>query len=176
MFRQINDPALSKDRPGRSLCRSLKKVALTAPLIFLLSACGKKEDPELTAFQNDMNTFYQSVNTISNEINSIDPDAENATSLLLEDLDRMNLAFTTMAAVNVPEQFSSVEAIADDAATYMNQAVVHYHSYYSSPENDESLRDTAGQYYEAAMERVTYIGQIMMGETPSGNGITVTTE
>ena len=87
----------------------------------ILTACGRNE--ALAAYQDDMTTFFEQVAAYNDGMNSIDASAEDATAQLLGYLDQLRDEVTWMAELEVPEQFSAVESLADEADENMKQAV-----------------------------------------------------
>lgn len=140
---------------------------------FLLTACGK-EDEELAAYQENMNTFFENVASYDNNINSIDSSSEDAVPQLLAYLDGLQEEITWMAELEVPEQFSAVESLADEADENMKEAVALFHSAYEGDTYNENLWQGAMEYYERVNIRIQYIISILHGEIPEGEGVTYT--
>ena len=153
---------------------SMIVISLILTVILALSGCGK-ETTELDTYKSNMETFFTTISTLNNNINSIDATSENANEQLLGYLDEMNEAFQTMASYEIPEEFSSIESLASESAEYMEKAVSTYHLAYDD-EYDEASDQLAEQYYQRANSRIQYIIQIFHGEVPSGEGVSVTTE
>lgn len=145
-----------------------------AMLCILLTACGQNE--ELTAYQEDMDTFFEHIAAYNDSMNAIDASAENAREELLSYLDQLAAEFTWMAELAVPEQFSAVESLADEADENMRQAVLLYHEAYEAEVFDEPVAEAAREYYDRANIRIQYIIMILHGEIPEGEGITYTEE
>ena len=143
-------------------------------LMCALSACGSKENAELSAYKESMETFYNKLSYLNSSINGIDADDENAKYQLLGYLDEMNEAYKEMAAVEIPEEFDSISEIAVEAADYMQMANETYHEAYDG-DFDEDQEMLAAQYYQRANSRVMVMLQVLHGEVPSGEGVTVTT-
>lgn len=141
---------------------------------FLLTACG--EDEALTSYQEDMNTFFEKAASYNDNMNSIDPNSEDAVSQLLAYLDGLQNEITWMAELEVPEQFSAAESLADEADENMKEAVSLFHSAYEGDSYDEALGQAAYEYYERANIRIQYIITILHGEIPEGEGVTYTQE
>ena len=141
----------------------------------LVTGCGKKEDPELEAYRESMTTFYNDLNRYDNEINALDPDDEAAKIQLLDLLDQMNLTYKTMAETPVPDEFSGIADISVEAADYMQKADEFYHMAYDN-EFDSDSEMLAQQYYERANSRASVILQVLHGEVPEGEGISVETQ
>lgn len=141
---------------------------------FLLTACG--EDEALTSYQEDMNTFFESAATYNDNMNAIDPSSEDAVSQLLAYLDGLQTEITWMAELEVPEQFSAAESLADEADENMKEAVALFHQAYEGDTYDEALGQAALEYYERANIRIQYIITILHGEIPEGEGVTYTQE
>ncbi|HOO79936.1 MAG TPA: hypothetical protein PLZ77_03220 [Lachnospiraceae bacterium] len=144
---------------------------LPLSLMLLLSACGNKSDLEV--YQDSMNKIYQEIITTSTSINGIDATSADAVDTLLAELDTMNASFQTLAAIEVPEEFSSCESLADDAATYMSESVDLYHQAFADGNYQADLGSQAKSKYETAMLHIKYIGDLLMGNVPEGDGVTV---
>ena len=151
-----------------------KLVVLCAVLLcgLLLTGCG--EDEQLTAYQEDMNTFFEHIVDFNDNMNAIDPSADNATEQLLSYLDQLQAEIAWMAELETPDQFSTVDSLADEADENMQQAVALYHSAFESEVFDEAVAEAARQYYDRANLRIQYIRMILHGEIPEGEGITYT--
>lgn len=141
----------------------------------LFTACGKN-DEELTAYQEDMNTFFEHIAAFNDGMNSIDASSDDAINQLLSYLDQLQAEFTWMAELTVPDRFSAVESLADEADENMQQAVALYHTAYESEPFDEAVSQAAREYYDRANIRIQYIIQILHGEIPEGEGVTYTEE
>lgn len=147
--------------------------ALTVTIsLTLLTGCGK-EDESLKQYKENMTSFCESIIEKNDTINSIDASSETAIQDLLENLDDLNTNFNALAEMEVPSEFSSVETLADEAGTYMNQAVSLYHQVFEAEEFDQSTLDVANENYNRAIKRVQYIGDILMGQIPDGEDVTV---
>ena len=141
----------------------------------VLSGCGKKTDPTLDAYKESMTLFYDSLSDYDKQINAIDPDSESAKYDLLEVLDKMKESYKTMSELEVPEEFSGIADISVEAADYMEKANEFYHMAYDN-EFDEDSEMLASQYYQRANERALIILQVLHGEVPEGEGISVETQ
>lgn len=141
-------------------------------LMFMLSGmmlfCGCGEKEELTKFKEDMNAFYTEVSSIEASIASIDESSDEAVAALLINLEQMAGQFDTLAQMDVPEEFISVEDLAEDAAEYMQEAVRLYAEAYEEDYVSDSLIHAATENYESAMKRVNYIAVLLQGEIPEG--------
>ena len=142
-------------------------------LIFSLCACSKNE--ELETYKADMETFFTEVSNCNEAMNRIDPNDDDAPAQLLAYIDKLNESFGVMAALEVPQDFQAVEALADEAYDNMTRAALSYHEAYDGEFNADA-EATASQYYERAFVRVQYIITILHGEIPEGEGVTVTTQ
>lgn len=168
---------IRKEGPAaRAIFRYNRIVSLCAVLLcgILLTACG--QDEELTAYQEDMNTFFEHIAAYNDNMNAIDASAADAKEQLLSYLDQLQAEFTWMAELTVPDQFSAVDSLADEADENMRQAVALYHSAYEAEEFDEPKAEAAREYYDRANVRIQYIVSILHGEIPEGEGITYTEE
>lgn len=141
---------------------------------FLLTGCG--EDEALLAYQEDMSTFFENAAAYNDNMNAIDPNSEDAVSQLLAYLDGLQNEITWMAQLEVPEQFSAAESLADEADENMKEAVALFHQAYEGETYDEALGQAALEYYERTNVRIQYIITILHGEIPEGEGVTYTEE
>lgn len=140
----------------------------------ILSGCGKEE--ELDEYQADMTTFFEHIVAYNDGMNAIDASSEDAVGQLLAYLDQLRDEITWMAELEVPEQFSAAESLADEADENMKQAVELYHRAYEGEFYDEALAQAAREYYDRANIRIQYILTILHGEIPEGEGVTYTEE
>ncbi len=143
-------------------------------LVFLLTACG--QDEELTAYQEDMNTFFERAAEYDEKMNAIDRTSDTAVIELLGYLDAFAEDIEWMAGLEVPEQFSAVESLADEADENMKEAVALYHAAYGGDTYDEGSAQAAREYYDRTNIRLQYIITILHGEIPEGEGVIYTEE
>lgn len=153
-----------------------KLVILCVSLICGLWLTGCGEDEKLSAYQEDMNTFFEHIADFNDGMNSIDASADDAVDQLLSYLDQLEAEVAWMAELETPNQFSAVDSLADEADENMKQAVALYHNAYEAEEFDEITAQVARQYYDRANLRIQYIIMILHGEIPEGEGITYTEE
>lgn len=155
-----------------------KSKLMTTVLIVLtfLVLTGCKSDPVLSAYQEDMSAFSENIAAIDEKMKEIDPQSEDAVKELLSCLDSMKEEFGKLAEMEVPKQFASVESLADEAGTYMSEAVELYNNVFSTTPYDEYSSVLADESYKRAMKRIEYIGQILQGKTPEGDDIIAVTE
>ena len=139
---------------------------ITLVCMMALAGCGEKE--ELTAFKENINNFYTEVSAIETAISSIDEQSEDAVATLLINLEQMSSQFQQLADMEVPEEFISVEDLADDTASYMHEAVRLYGEAYEEDYVSDSLIQAAAENYESAMKRINYIAVLLQGEIPEG--------
>lgn len=151
-----------------------KTILVTLLFAFLLTACGENE--ELTAYQEDMNTFFERAGEYNDKMNAIDPESDTAVIELLGYLDAFAEDIQWMAELEVPEQFSAVESLADEADENMKEAVALFHAAYDGESYDEGSEQAALEYYDRTNIRIQYIITILHGEIPEGEGVTYTEE
>lgn len=156
----------------------MKKKLLTLLLAtcFTLSITGCGEDKELTEYKEKMDSFFSEIEIIHNKMNTIDPESEDALADLFECLDELDSQFATMAAIEVPDEFSSLENLADEASENMSLAVENYHNAYSTDSYNEYTAATADEYYARANKRLQYMIDILHGKMPEGDDIIITEE
>ena len=151
-----------------------KMILTTLLFAFLLTACGENE--ELTAYQEDMNTFFERASEYNDKMNAIDRESDTAVIELLGNLDAFAEDIQWMAELEVPEQFSAVESLADEADENMKEAVALFHTAYDGETYDEGSEQAALEYYNRTNIRIQYIITILHGEIPEGEGVTYTEE
>ena len=147
---------------------------LTLCFVLLLTGCG--ENKELTKYKNDMDKFFSNVEIIHNKMNSIDYDGENALDELFTCLNDLDKEFKTLAALQVPSEFASIETLADEASENMTLAVTNFQDAYSKDSYNEYTAATAFEYYERANKRFQYMIDILHGKMPEGENVTITEE
>lgn len=143
-------------------------------LTFFLTACG--QDEALTAYQEDMNTFFERAGEYNNNMNAIDRDSDTAVIELLGYLDAFADDIEWMAGLEVPDEFSAVESLADEADENMKEAVSLFHAAYEGEPFDQPSFEAALEYYDRTNVRLQYIITILHGEIPEGEGVTYTEE
>lgn len=155
--------------------RSAAPFFLAVCLLFTVTACGKnKEEEKITAYRDSMTTCYETIASSTSALDAINPSSNTAVNDMLGELDRINTAFQNMAALEVPEEYSSIETMADDAAYYMSEASRLYHEAFADGGYLPEVGNDAKLQYKAAMTYLSYIGDILMGEIPEGDDVTVT--
>ncbi|MBE5825423.1 MAG: hypothetical protein E7307_02185 [Butyrivibrio sp.] len=148
------------------------KIVIIAIGLTVLTACGKKSDPELENYREKMEEFYSSLSYYDQAINALDPEADGSKEELLKMLDQMNESYKDMASLEVPEEFSGISDLPGEAADYMQKADDFYHMAYDG-DFDEDNEALASQYYERANNRAMVILQVLHGEVPSVEGVSV---
>ena len=151
-----------------------KMIFITLLFTFVLTACGENE--ELTAYQEDMNTFFERAAEYNDKMNAIDRESDTAVIELLGYLDAFAEDIQWMAELTVPEQFSAVESLADEADENMKEAVAIFHAAYGGETYDEGSEQAALEYYDRTNIRIQYIITILHGEIPEGEGVIYTEE
>ena len=154
--------------------KRLIALLLTTCLAFSATGCGGNKD--LTKYKNEMDAFFADVEVIHNKINTINYESETAIDELLAYLDDLDKEFKSMAAIDVPKEFSSIESLADEASENMTLAVEKYHEAYSKDSYNEYTDATADEYYKRANKRFQYIIDILHGQMPEGDDITIEEE
>ena len=135
-------------------------------LLFFLTGCGSKSDPVLDNYKANMNQFFENIRVFDSSINAIDPNSDTAASQMLSLLDAMDTSFAQMASFEVPDSFPGVSELAQEASSYMSEAVSYFHQAYEGESFDAVLEDVARQNYERANLRLQYIISILHGDIP----------
>lgn len=151
-----------------------KYIIGTLTTILCLTACGHtNEEKELADFSSSISSFTASIQDANQQINELDVNDANASQELLSILDGLDEKFKELADLSVPEQYQSIETLADEASENMTNAVSYFHSAYEGEAFDEQDADVAYQYYTRAMVRIEYIGYVLVGEIPENDHVTV---
>ena len=152
-----------------------RMIFLIASLSMLcITGCGK--DAELEKYNEEMTAFTESISDIKLRMDDIDTNSEDSISDLLECLDELEVQFDALAAIEVPKDFAGIESLADEAGSYMTEAVSLYHEVFESSEYDQATADVAEENYDRAMMRLAYISALLQGELPEGDNIIITEE
>lgn len=146
--------------------------------VLCLAGCDAKTDKEkeLADFSASISNFTSVIKDADAQINAINVSRSEAPQELLGILDGLDTEFKNLAELDVPEQYRSIEELADEASSNMSNAVTYFHSAYDTGIYNEQDADIAYEYYTRAMTRVQYIGYILIGEVPEGENITVQEE
>lgn len=151
-----------------------KYIIGTLTTVLCLTACGHtNEEKELADFSSSISSFTASIQDANQQINELDVNDANASQELLSILDGLDEKFKELADLSVPEQYQSIETLADEASENMTNAVSHFHSAYEGEAFDEQDADVAYQYYTRAMVRIEYIGYVLVGEIPENDHVKV---
>ncbi len=152
----------------------IKLMAMGLVLAIMLTACG--EDPELTRFRSDLDAFCTKISEIDTAINSIDAHSDTAITELLTQLDLLDTEFQKFAGLDFPEEFDYLENLADEAGSYMTEAVSSYHEAYSNGSYNEYLAEYAYENYSRANKRILIIVSLLHGEEPEDVDLVEVTE
>lgn len=152
--------------------KTIVSFLMSVMIIFVMSGCGS--DPALSQFKVDIDNFCTKVSEIDNSINNIDVSSEYATDELLRCLDDLNAEFTAFAELDFPEEYDYLEELADEAGSYMNEAVNNYHKTYEDDSYNESYAEYAAANYERAYKRIQIIISFLHGEEPEDVNVTDT--
>lgn len=155
-------------RKYRHMLNSLLTVIL---LTIFMTGCGR--DEALEEYKTNIETFTTNISDINDRINNIDLSSETHVADFLSCMDELKEEFAWFAELDVPEQFASVESLADDAGEYMAEAVSLYHQAFEAETLDTALLDVASENYKRANKRISYISSILQGEIPEGDGVSV---
>lgn len=148
---------------------------LTAGILsaILFSGCG--QDPAITKFMGEIDEFCTNISEIDTSINNIDTQEDDAVAQLLGYLDDLDEEFQEFAELDFPEEFDYLESLADEAGTYMTEAVESYHKVYSGS-YDTATAEYAKENYSRAYKRVQIIITFLHGEEPEDVGLSTDSE
>ncbi len=148
-------------------------IVLGVLAISLFSFTGCNDDSELNKYKREVEDFYEELAERNDAINAINSDTQAASSELLDELDKVNVAFKEFAALKVPKEYISVESLADEAATLMDEAVTQYHQAFAGETINDFDAAMAYEKYCRAIIRINYIGDLFQGKKLEGEGISV---
>ncbi|MBE5880532.1 MAG: hypothetical protein E7288_11250 [Lachnospiraceae bacterium] len=148
-------------------------IVLGVLAISLFSFTGCNDDSELNKYKREVEDFYEELAERNDAINAINSDTQAASSELLDELDKVNVAFKEFAALEVPREYISVESLADEAATLMDEAVTQYHQAFAGETINDFDAAMAYEKYCRAIIRINYIGDLFQGKKLEGEGISV---
>ena len=151
-------------------------LAVAICFALFLGGCGETEDPVKMKFKNDIENFCNSITELDASMNAINPESENAPAQLLQYLDEVDMRFKSFAELDFPEDFDYLESLADDASTYMTEAVTYYHNSFSNNSYNEYTAEYAQENYSRAIKRIKIILSFLHGETPSDEGVVISYE
>ena len=143
--------------------------------LFSFSACGKKD--EIAEFKKEIDAFCTDISTIDTTINSIDAQSDQAVTELLQNLDALEADFNQFAELDFPQEYDYLEPLADEASSYMSEAVASYHTVYQDEDSySENTADYAKENYGRAYKRIQIIIAFLHGEDPAEMGLVITEE
>ena len=154
----------------------MKKTLLILLLLFTLSLTGCGKDEQLEQYKEEITTFTNSISAIATRMNNIDTTSEDAVSDVLDCLAELQYQFSLLAEMEVPEEFTSIESLADEASEYMTEAASLYGEVFTMEEYSEEKASAASENYNRAMTRLSYISSLLQGELPEGENIIITEE
>lgn len=157
-----------------TVLKKWKGLCLCLFCALFFTGCG--EDEELSQYEQDMKTFFEHIVEFNDNMNSIDVSQPDYLTQMLAYLDALDTEVAWMAGLEVPEEFSAVDSLADEASENMTQAVSFYHMAYENGEYNPNVEQAAREYYDRANTRIRYIVTILHGEIPEGEGVTYTEE
>lgn len=154
----------------------MKKTMITIAGILLatiFTGCG--QDPAITEFKYEIDEFCTKISEIDTSINNIDAESDGATTQLLGYLDDLDAEFQDFAELDFPEEFDYLESLADEAGSYMTEAVKSYKEVYAEGYN-ESLAEYAKENYARAYKRIQIIITFLHGDEPEDVSLTTENE
>lgn len=155
--------------------KNMKMLALALCLL-LLTGCGSGGNQQLDTFHNNMDSFYDSLSTTVSVLESIDPQSETAVDEMLAQLDSMTVLFESLASMEYPEPFESIQETASEASEYIATAAELYHEAYADGNYDDSLAEAAAENYARAMKRINYVAILLQGRYPEDENVTIVSE
>lgn len=144
--------------------------------VFSLSfvACGEElTKDEYADYKNQMSNFFESIEKIDAEMNSIAPNDADSFDKLFDCFDRLEKQFKYLSEIEPPEQFEVTKELAEEAYDYMKQANSYFKESFSDNSYNQGTLDAAIECYSRANKRMQYIVNLIHGEIPEDENITV---
>lgn len=151
--------------------RKLAALLLIAFIISSLSACGEGGE-DYSDYKEQMNNFCESITTLDEEINSLNPEDDDAVEDLFIYLNELEEQFKYFSEIEVPKNFQVTESLADEAYDYMKQANEYFEQSFSDNSFNEYTLEAAMECYARANKRVHYVIDIIHGELPEDENVT----
>lgn len=136
----------------------------------MLTACG--QNSEIKEFKKEIDDFCTRISEIDTSINNIDASAGTATTTLLGYLKELDKEFQEFAELDFPDEYDYLEQLADEAATYMTEAVKSYGTAYSDGYN-ETMGEYAKENYSRAYKRIQIMITFLHGEEPANDDLSM---
>lgn len=147
------------------------KLILSLLCALLLTGCG--EDEALDVYQADMETFFGHMAEFDENMNAIDVGQEDYVVQLLEYLDALDAEVAWMAELEVPEQFSVVDDLADEASENMSQAVSYFHMAYEGEEFNPNYEEAARSIIKEPMSGFNILSCCFMERFRKGKALPI---
>ncbi len=135
-----------------------------------LAACADSAE-DYSEYKKEMSNFFESVNTLNEEMNALNPDDAEAVSKLFEYLDQVEEQFKYFSEIEVPSQYKVTESLADEAYDYMKEANEYFRQSFSENSYNEYTLEAAMECYSRANKRMQYVIDIIHGKLPEDENI-----
>lgn len=130
----------------------------------LLLGCSSLQGPDVSAYKDNMSQFFDNVAALDEAINNLDTSQDDYVATLMTYLDQLDQTFTQMGALEVPNGFTGVKELSEDAASNMTEAVANYHTAFEGGEYRDDIAQRAYLAYAKASSELQYIIRILHGE------------
>lgn len=147
-------------------------IPLVVSLMLLFSSCGTTEVEDYSDYKNSMNNFFESVTTLNDQINALDPSDADSVSDLFMYLEELEEQFKYFAEIEVPKEYQATESLADEAYEYMQEANEYFAQSFSDNSFNEYTLEAAMECYSRANKRMQYVISIIHGELPDDENVT----
>ncbi|MBR6307376.1 MAG: hypothetical protein IKR39_02105 [Lachnospiraceae bacterium] len=154
----------------------IKILACLAISLVLLCGCGAKSSGAAKEYKASMEKFFDNLSKVNTDINSINPEDQDAVSKLFEQFDILDKEITAMSQLTiptegVPETFAYIGDLSKSAADYMTQANGYLHDSFSEGSYNEHTLEAAMECYKRCNKRIQYIITLLHGEYPKDESI-----
>lgn len=151
------------------------RIAILLLTLVFLTGCTEQVDntPQLKAYKASMTTFFEELEKIDADINTIDPADQDSIDQLFKQFDALEAQFKKLSEIEVPEEYISNKALGQQAYEYMVQANEYLHQSFTDTSYNQNVLDAALECYRRANKRVQFIITILHGEIPQDDGVTV---
>lgn len=154
----------------KDICEMRKTLLLNIFLccIFplLLAGCNNANntDPEITEYEQQLKSYYDSIMLTSESLNSINPEDESAKETYLMYIDNIKDSVAGIDSLNDPEGYEDVGTNAYSALTKINTTSSLLHEIYGTDEYDWDKDNEAYNSYIECIENLKSIGSILMSK------------
>lgn len=149
-------------------------VLLLSLIMSLFCACKQPTTTDKYAdYKSSMENFFESVNSLDQTMNSLDPEDPDSIAEIFACLDQLEEQFKYLSEIEVPAEFKATESLADEAYEYMVQANQYFKASFGETSYNEYTYEAGLECYNRANKRLHYIVKLIHGEELTDENVTV---